>query len=85
MALSNDYNDLDNKPTQQTVNNGMLTIKRNNVNVVTFTANQSTNATANINVPTTVAELSDAGDYATKVELNSKVLVSAFPLPNPTQ
>jgi len=85
VALSNDYNDLDNKPTQQTVNNGMLTIKRNNVNVVTFTANQSTNATANINVPTTVAELSDASDYATKVELNSKVLVSAFPLPNPTQ
>lgn len=85
VALSNDYNDLDNKPTQQTVNNGTLTIKRNNVNVATFTANQSTNATANINVPTTVAELSDAGDYATKVELNSKVLVSAFPLPNPTQ
>lgn len=85
VALSNDYNDLDNKPTQQTVNNGMLTIKRNNVNVATFTANQSTNATANINVPTTVAELSDASDYATKVELNSKVLVSAFPLPNPTQ
>lgn len=85
VALSNDYNDLDNKPTQQTVNNGTLTIKRNNVNVATFTANQSTNATANINVPTTVAELSDASDYATKVELNSKVLVSAFPLPNPTQ
>lgn len=85
VALSNDYNDLDNKPTQQTVNNGTLTIKRNNVNVATFTANQSTNATANINVPTTVAELSDASDYVTKVELNSKVLVSAFPLPNPTQ
>jgi hypothetical protein len=44
----------------------MLTIKRNNVNVTTFTANQSTNATANINVPTTVAELSDASNYATK-------------------
>lgn len=85
VALSNDYNDLDNKPTQQTVNNGMLTIQKNSTNVATFTANASTNVTANITVPTTVAELSDAGDYATKVELNSKVLVSAFPLPNPTQ
>lgn len=55
-----------------TVNNGQLTIQKNGSNVATFTANQSGNATANITVPTTVAELSDAGNYATNTALNEK-------------
>ena len=51
-----------NKPTIPTVNNATLTIQKNGTNVQTFTANQSTNATANITVPTKVSELtSDAG------------------------
>lgn len=65
-ALSNDYNDLNNKPTIPTVNNATLTIQKNSANVATFTANSNTNTTANISVPTTVAELSDASNYATK-------------------
>lgn len=35
-----------------TVNNGTLTIKKNGTTVATFSANQSTNTTANITVPT---------------------------------
>lgn len=35
-----------------TVNNGTLTIQKNGSDVATFTANQSTNVTANITVPT---------------------------------
>ena len=38
--------------SQPTVNDATLTIQRNGTNVQTFTANQSTNATANITVPT---------------------------------
>lgn len=64
--MSNDYNDLNNKPTIPTVNNATLTIQKNSANVATFTANSNTNTTANISVPTTVAELSDASNYATK-------------------
>lgn len=41
-----------------TVNNATLTIQKNGTNVQTFTANQSTNATANITVPTSFSGLS---------------------------
>ena len=50
--FSGDYNDLSNKPTIPVVNNGTLTIQKNGSTVATFTANQSTNVTANITVPT---------------------------------
>ena len=63
VATSGSYNDLDNKPTIPTVNNATLTIQKNGTTVNTFTANASENVTANISVPTTVAELSDAGNY----------------------
>lgn len=52
VATSGSYNDLSNKPTIPTVNNGTLTIKKNGTTVATFSANQSTNTTANITVPT---------------------------------
>ena len=48
-----------------TVNNATLTIQRNGTNVQTFTANQSTNATANIVVPTAVSELTNDSGYLT--------------------
>ena len=48
-----------------TVNNAMLTIQKNGTNVATFTANQSTNATANITVPTAVSELTNDSGYLT--------------------
>ena len=51
VATSGSYNDLSNKPTIPTVNNATLTIQKNGVNVQTFTANSSSNKTANIIVP----------------------------------
>lgn len=59
--------------SQPTVNNGTLTIQKNGTNVTTFTANQSSNATANITVPTTVAELSDASTYVTQNNLTAQL------------
>ena len=59
--------------SQPTVNNGTLTIQKNGTNVTTFTANQSSNATANITVPTTVAELSDASSYVTQNSLATQL------------
>lgn len=71
VATSNNYNDLDNKPTIPTVNNAALVIQKNGTNVATFTANAAAAVTANISVPTTVAELSDASDYATKGDITN--------------
>ena len=48
VATSGSYNDLTDKPTIPTVNDGQLTIQQNDTNKATFTANQSGNATANI-------------------------------------
>ena len=59
--------------SQPAVNNGKLTIQKNGTNVTTFTANQSSNATANITVPTTVAELSDASSYVTQNNLATQL------------
>lgn len=55
--------------TPPTVNNATITIQRNGVNVDSFTVNQATNKSINIAVPTTVASLSDAGQYAKKTDL----------------
>ena len=52
VATSGSYNDLSNKPTIPTVNNATLTIQKNGTSVGTFTANASSNVTANISVPT---------------------------------
>ena len=52
VAKTGNYNDLSNRPTIPTVNNGTLTIKQNGTTVQTFSANQSGNVTANITVPT---------------------------------
>lgn len=48
-----------------TVNNGTLTIQKNGTNVATFSANQSTNSTANITVPVKVSELTNDSGYTT--------------------
>ena len=48
VATSGAYDDLLNKPTIPTVNDATLTIQHNGTNVQTFTANQGTNATANV-------------------------------------
>lgn len=57
------YNNLTNKPTIPTVNNGTLTIQKNGEDIGTFTANNSTDVTANITVPTKVSELTNDSGY----------------------
>lgn len=63
-----------------TVNNGTLTIQQNGTDVQTFTANQSSNATANIITPTKTSDLTnDSGfidnsalsNYATQTDLTN--------------
>jgi hypothetical protein len=46
-------------------NNGKLTIQKNGTDVATFTANQSTNTTANITVPTKVSDLTNDSEFIT--------------------
>ena len=67
VATSGSYNDLSNKPTIPTVNNATLTIQKNGTNVQTFTANQSTNATANITVPTNTSDLTNDSGFLTSI------------------
>ena len=67
VATSGDYDDLTNKPTIPTVNNATLTIQKNGTTVKTFTANASSNVTANITVPTKVSELDNDSNYLTSV------------------
>ena len=74
VAFSGSYNDLSNKPTIPSVGNGTLTIQKNGANVQTFTANQGTNATANITVPT---KASDIGAVATTKVLTTKEQIDA--------
>lgn len=65
VAKTGSYNDLSNKPTIPTVNNGTLTIQKNGTKVQTFTANQSSSVTANITVPTKVSDLTNDSGYTT--------------------
>ena len=67
VATSGSYNDLSNIPTIPTVNNGTLTIKKNGTNVATFTANQSSNVTANITVPTKTSDLTNDSGFIDEV------------------
>lgn len=60
-----------------TVNNATLTIQKNGSTVKTFTANASSNVTANITVPTKTSQLTNDGadgltTYATTSELANK-------------
>jgi hypothetical protein len=48
VATSGSYNDLSNKPTIPTVNNGTLTIQQNGTTVDSFSANSSSDKTVNI-------------------------------------
>lgn len=53
--------------TIPTVNNATLTIQKNGSNVATFTANSSTNQTANITVPTDNTDLTNGAGYITGI------------------
>lgn len=65
VATSGSYNDLSNKPTIPTVNNATLTIQKNGSTVGTFTANASSNATANITVPTKTSDVTNDSGFLT--------------------
>ncbi len=67
VATSGSYNDLSNKPTIPTVNNATLTIQKNGTTVKTFTANASSNVTANITVPTKTSDLTNDSGYITGI------------------
>ena len=55
-----------------TVNNATLTIQKNSTNVATFTANASSNVTANITVPTATSDLSNDSGFITSSSLPTK-------------
>ena len=63
-----------NKPTIPTVNNGTLTIQKNGTQVATFSANQSSNATANITVPTKDSDLTN--DRYVRYDTNAQGLTA---------
>lgn len=57
-----------------TVNDATLTIQKNGSTVQTFTANQATNATANITVPTKTSDLTNDGSDNTSTYVESDEL-----------
>ena len=71
VATSGSYNDLSNKPTIPTVNNATLTIQKNGTTVKTFTANASSNVTANITVPTATSELTNDSGFIDEIPVAS--------------
>ena len=66
--FSGSYNDLTNKPT---IGNATLTIQKNGTTVNTFTANASTNVTANITVPTATSDLTNDSGFITDAGVTS--------------
>lgn len=70
-AFSNLYADLDGLPTIPTVNDATLTIQKNGTDVATFTANSSTNQTANITVPTDTSDLTNGAGFITTAALSN--------------
>lgn len=69
VATTGEYSDLLNTPTIPTVNDATLTIQRNGTNVATFTANASSNATANISVPTDTSDLTNTAGFITSSDI----------------
>ena len=59
-----------NKPTIPTVNDATLTIQQNGVDVTTFTANASSNATANITSPVITMTTTDPGEGSVLADNN---------------
>lgn len=66
VATTGDYGDLLNAPAIPTVNNATLTIQKNGTDVATFTANASSNVTANLAIPTKTSELDNDAGFLTQ-------------------
>ena len=74
VATTGAYSDLTGTPTIPTVNDATLTIQKNGTDVQTFTANASTNKTANITVPTATSDLTnDSGFIASDSSGNTTI------------
>ena len=63
--FSGSYADLTNKPT---IGNATLTIQKNGTKVQTFTANATSNKTANITVPTKTSDLTNDSGFITSAD-----------------
>lgn len=74
---SNEVDYIKNKPTIPTVNDATLTIQQNGTDVATFTANSSTNATANITAPVITMTSTDPGEGAPLAQNNFIAVYSA--------
>lgn len=74
-----DYSLLNNTPTIPTVNNGTLTIQKNGTNIQTFTANQSSNVTANVTVPTTTSDLTNNSGFITSNDVTTIIISNTEP------
>lgn len=59
-----------------TVNDATLTIQKNGTTVQTFTANQATNATANITVPTKTSDITNDSGFITEEDVYEEVCKS---------
>ena len=66
VATSGSYNDLLNQPS---INDGSLTIKRNNELLGTFTANSNADTDINITVPTKTSELTNNSGFITTLPI----------------
>lgn len=64
VATSGAYTDLSGIPTIPTVNDATLTIQKNGTTINTFTANSSSDVTANITVPTKISDLTNDSNFA---------------------
>lgn len=71
VATSGLYSDLTGTPTIPTVNDATLTIQKNGTTVNTFTANASSNVTANITVPTKTSDLTNDSGFITDAGVTS--------------
>ena len=78
VATSGDYDDLINKPSIPTVNDATLTIQKNGTTVNTFTANASSNVTANITVPTKTSDIANDGADGTSTYVENDDLTTAL-------
>ena len=84
VATSGSYTDLSNKPTIPTVNNATLTIQKNGTTVNTFTANASSNITANITVPTKTSDLTNDNGFISGITSGDVTTALGYTPVNPS-
>lgn len=66
VATTGSYNDLSDVPTIPEANDGRLTIQRNGTEITSFTANQSADISANIEVPLSISQLTNDTGFVTQ-------------------